>query len=352
MNREKREFFASQNTCDGFRNEFPTIFSEEELCALYVIKGGPGTGKSHLMKQLASAWERAGDPTERFLCSSDPDSLDGVLNLRRRIAVIDGTAPHRVDPKYPGCVGRILYTGSFWDPKRLEAKRETIRSLTEKKQKLFSAAYAYLKAAGQLEKGRRILATQNLNKEKLLSAAERFLAKELAGKGNGSRELRLTAGFNKNGLTRLHSFEAMARRRVLVCDVCTTGHLFLEALLEKSTLPVLCSYSPLCPDTLDGLYFPEKELAVVCDKKEDFEALYVQADRYVNMGRFLDAIALRENRGKLRFAAKCRDALLKGATEAFAKAAEEHRHLEEIYMEAMDFSAFSAFENRLIRELS
>ena len=46
---------------------------------MYLIKSGPGCGKSTLMKRLAIKAEQKGEPIQRIHCASDPDSLDGVI---------------------------------------------------------------------------------------------------------------------------------------------------------------------------------------------------------------------------------------------------------------------------------
>ena len=38
-----------------------------------------------------------GEPIQRIHCASDPDSLDGVVFLRQKRAIIDATAPHVVE---------------------------------------------------------------------------------------------------------------------------------------------------------------------------------------------------------------------------------------------------------------
>ena len=71
------EFFASSNSSEGFKSYYPEVFARANR--LYVIKGGPGTGKSSLMRRAAAAAEKKGFATEHYFCSSDPSSLDGVL---------------------------------------------------------------------------------------------------------------------------------------------------------------------------------------------------------------------------------------------------------------------------------
>ena len=98
------DYFAAANSAHGFVSWFDDIFAPETLGRTYILKGGSGTGKSTLMKRAAARCEEAGGEVERFRCSSDAASLDGVI-LRLggdSAAILDGTAPHLRDPRYPG----------------------------------------------------------------------------------------------------------------------------------------------------------------------------------------------------------------------------------------------------------
>ena len=132
MNQE-RQYFAAANTSKGFISYFPQIFGGDDR--LYILKGGPGTGKSYFLKTIAAHAERQGLTVERYLCSSDPDSLDGVRILEKGIAVLDGTAPHVWEPELPGAREEILNLGQFWQQDRLYAKRHTIAELAQQKKK-------------------------------------------------------------------------------------------------------------------------------------------------------------------------------------------------------------------------
>ena len=90
---------------------FGEIFSPDKLEKVYIIKGGPGTGKSHLIKSLAAAAKEKNYDIEYFHCSADVNSLDGIIINDIKTAIIDGTAPHVTDPKYPGAVDIIVNVG-------------------------------------------------------------------------------------------------------------------------------------------------------------------------------------------------------------------------------------------------
>ena len=64
--------------------------------ALYIIKSGPGSGKSSLMRRVERHLQAAGLKTEQVLCSGDPDSLDAVIVPELGAAIVDGTAPQGV----------------------------------------------------------------------------------------------------------------------------------------------------------------------------------------------------------------------------------------------------------------
>lgn len=90
------DFFLGCPTSGGFVSLFDRLTEEHSPYKTYIIKGGPGCGKSTLMRLTAKKLSERGYPVELIHCASDPDSLDGVICRNRRIAVVDGTSPHVV----------------------------------------------------------------------------------------------------------------------------------------------------------------------------------------------------------------------------------------------------------------
>ena len=105
---ESRTYFAASNSFDGFKSNFDGVFSPLKLKKLFILKGGPGTGKSTLMREVAKNFDGVLTVTN-ILCSSDTASLDGVLLERDGtiVAIADGTAPHVIEPRFPGAVEEI-----------------------------------------------------------------------------------------------------------------------------------------------------------------------------------------------------------------------------------------------------
>ena len=94
------DFFLGATTPAGFKGYFEPLRREPGM-QMYLIKSGPGCGKSTLMKRLARTAEQQGETVERVHCASDPDSLDGVILPARHKAIVDATAPHVMEPDAP-----------------------------------------------------------------------------------------------------------------------------------------------------------------------------------------------------------------------------------------------------------
>ncbi len=91
-------FFLGANTPQGFVSRFDQLADPSDGWREFIIKGGPGTGKSTLMKQAAKAFESESGQIEWIHCSSDAESLDGVIIHDQKIAIADGTPPQENDP--------------------------------------------------------------------------------------------------------------------------------------------------------------------------------------------------------------------------------------------------------------
>jgi len=90
-----KKVFPGGNTSEGFYSFYDHIISPEAT-RIFIIKGGPGVGKSTFMRKIGEEMLSMGYNVEFHCCSSDNNSLDGVVIPEINVALIDGTAPHRV----------------------------------------------------------------------------------------------------------------------------------------------------------------------------------------------------------------------------------------------------------------
>ena len=142
----KFKTFCAANSGDGFISFFDTLLDEKNR-NIYYIKGGPGCGKSTLMKQIAEKAEDA----EMIYCSGDPASLDGVVLPKEKAVIIDATAPHSHEPRYPGIGGNLIDLGIGWDPQKMNKAR--IIELSDRKKTIYNECYSLLKSAKSIHAG-------------------------------------------------------------------------------------------------------------------------------------------------------------------------------------------------------
>ena len=143
------DFFLGATTPAGFKGYFAPLRREPGM-QLVLLKSGPGCGKSTLMKRLARAAQEKGEPIQRIHCASDPDSLDGVVFLRQKRAIIDATAPHVVEPEAPGADERVLSLYHTIDADALHSHKDEVTALFARNQLLRSRAARYVASAGSL----------------------------------------------------------------------------------------------------------------------------------------------------------------------------------------------------------
>lgn len=144
-----KRVFPGGNTAYGFYSFYEYI-AGPDATRILIIKGGPGVGKSTFMRRIAEAMMEKGYDVELHQCSSDNDSVDGVVIPGAGVALIDGTAPHILDPRHPGCVDEILHLGDFWDERGMRLHRERIVECNRRIGDLFAHAYRFLRAAKEV----------------------------------------------------------------------------------------------------------------------------------------------------------------------------------------------------------
>ena len=336
INEKGRRYFAASNSADGFINYFPRIFGRGRCEKLYVIKGGPGTGKSCFMKQVAKRAESAGFPVTYYYCSSDADSLDGVMIGEGKIGIIDGTPPHAWEPTLVGCFDQIVDLGVFWDSDLLFSERERIKALSEGKKGSYQNAYRYLSAYGGLVRAveKETVAAVNLNK--LKSAAERTVKKCGRKAETFEETVALCRGIGMGGQVRFDTYEEMAMERYTVEDYAGTSHLFLGALYQscvREGVRVRVSRDPVLSERIDAL--------TMIDTDVTFSA--AAGGKSVNMKRFVREDVYRGLRSDLRKKLGAAEQILSFAEGQLEQVRKYHFALEAIYASAMNFGKKEAF---------
>lgn len=354
MAERKNTYFASLNTVKGFKSYFSHIFNPNELQRIYILKGGPGTGKSSFLKKVADTEEKNGHHVERFLCSSDPNSLDGILIAEKKVALLDGTSPHMTDPDYPGVVESIINLGEYWNTQMLLEHKKTILKLIQEKRRNYNRAYQFLSAFGELTNEILDATKKHLKEEKMIQNIKVQTKKCFSKEQSNTIQYRNTETICQFGFIKTDTFEHSAKKVWIVEDFNYTAVLYLDAIKQiaiQNGQSIVISLSPLFPDKPNALYFPETQSCFIIGSRNYEKEFPLKEYRYINMKRFLISEELAKYKQKIKFCKKCASTLLSEAISSLEEAAEHHGKLEEIYVEAMDFEKLNHRTEKTILQI-
>lgn len=124
MSTKTRHYFVNGIAAQGFIDYFASNL--QDLETVTILKGGPGTGKSRFILSVAAACENKGLELEYIHCPFDPNTLDGVIVPDLKYAIVDGTAPHCVEPAAPGAIEEYVNLAAAWDSTKLKAHKDDI----------------------------------------------------------------------------------------------------------------------------------------------------------------------------------------------------------------------------------
>lgn len=347
-------YFLGANSKDGFYSLMDRLIDPAKAQAIYILKGGPGCGKSSLMKKVGQAAQDAGFQPQYIYCSGDPDSLDGLVIDELGVALCDGTAPHVVEPRYPGAVERYVNLGECYDTTALAQRKDEVMELMAGYQGAYRRAYRCLKGAGQLMEDNLDILETNALKEKVKKRARGIIAREIPKHGNGGAvtERFLSAVTCKGQVCFFETVDALCKRVYELADSYGLAHLLLEELLgaavERGHDAVACP-DPMAPERLQHLLLPGLGLAFVTGSPE----LPYPGKPYRRIR--LDAMAnqdeLRRQKARIRFSRKVSRALLEEGMETLAAEKELHDALEEVYNPHVDFDRVYAIAQAVTDEI-
>ena len=371
-----RNIYPGGNTPYGFYSYYNHILPQRKAEKIFCIKGGPGAGKSTLMKSIGKYFEDMGEDIDYMWCSSDPQSLDGLVIKKKGVALIDGTSPHITDPKNPGAVDKILNMGEFWDEGMLSESRDEIIACNESIGTRFRMAYVYLNTAG-------------IQYEMMAELSEDLLGK--SGVADITRQLDMKI----NGILTLKRAESKIMKETALGGTCVTGEekrYFASAItpmglrsnltsilgnidrIIKINMPIgfNCGkileaaagrfinagfdvekyYCPMNPSgKLEHIVVPDGKFAIVSsnpyhslelpeDNKKN-TVINIVPDRNVDRLIYDVFTDLQEDSGRN----------IEKAVGCLELAKSYHDKLEKYYIEAMDFSDMENFKEEIITEI-
>lgn len=333
-------YFAGGNTARGFFSCFEDIMPVRERKRMFYIKGGPGVGKSSLMKRIGASAEKAGWMVEYFHCSSDPDSLDGVAFPEKGMALMDGTSPHVYDPGIPGARDTLVSLGDYLDEKQLKHSLSDIQKTQQEISRRFSRCYRYLAAAKEIL----CAAPQGEeNEENARDLAHQWGELLPLRGGIGSRRVMFSQAFTPKGLVKVTDYPAEVKKHLLECPfgVHADGVMQrLDRMMGDRGLNRIALLNPLMPEHIDSLYLPEHNLLFGCVMQgSDKEAVKT------------DTVFEPVSGEEYCFDRNAYELMCQRALEQLAQAKCLHDELERPYIRNMDFASLSEKQKELFLKL-
>lgn len=345
-----KSYFLGCPTPNGFETHFGDDIKSGEFFT-YIIKGGPGTGKSTLMKRVAAELSDLDEP-ELYYCSSDPDSLDGVVFRNLRVIFVDGTSPHVFEPSYPGARERLLDLGQYWDGDVLSKNAADIVKYSNENQKLHLRVKRYLGAICSLGADIMTLGDGALLAQKLDAYAARLAQKLFpkTGRAAGKISLRqITTITPKGVITQDSALEGT--QRLVISDPCFS---VTDTLLKNLSVRALAAGHDVIASKnvfLGGGIYEHIVLPGLGISFVSGDTAAADGSAKINGLRFYDRSLLRARRHKISFDAGIRKELIAEAAKTLADAKAVHDELESCYIEAMDFAGIGRASDRIIEAL-
>lgn len=330
-----KHYVLSSNSKNGFYNNFKFLNNNTKKSFTYILKGGPGTGKSSLMKMVGEHFSALNFTVEYFHCSSDIESLDGVRIAEHNIAIIDGTAPHTMDTNIPQVDSRIVNLGDFIGNGVAKHEKQ-IRALLDTKKEAYKLAYIHLESAGRLQDANLFLQEKYSN-EKANQKLAKKIVKDLGlcpttTKGYERKLFWGTADTETNKFLKHNKYQRILRVPSTKFDFSMIAKDISSSLVKKG-YEIIAIFDPISPEIQVAVVIPRTSTVIVSSENQPF-----------GLSKF-EMNLISQNTETIEF-------LLKNSNQLLQNAKTAHKKVEAYYVANMDFKGVQKTARNLIKEIS
>ncbi len=351
------KFYMGANTPQGFYSLFDGLYNSHDGWTAYVIKGGPGTGKSGLLRRVGERAAAEGLQTEWINCSSDPQSLDAIILPEVKVCLADGTSPHVIEPQFPGAVEQIIHLGDYWNRSFLRENAEAIIDLTQKTSACHKRCIRFLGVAGSIRSDIARIAVSHTDTVKAERFATRFSAREFgAPRGKiGKETRRFLSVVSPNGVdTKYDTMRELCDRIIVLDDgFYAASNILLDRLrcyALGNGLDVISCLCPLAPTAgAEHLILPQLRLGIFT--ANEFHKNLFPGAKQIHASRFMSNSGMKENKHRLAFNKKTMIEMTDAATNALCEAKKMHDALERFYVSAMNFDQIDKLADEITDEI-
>lgn len=352
MEGKSRKLFPGGNTADGSHPMFEYMIPEN-VNRIFCLKGGPGVGKSSMMKKIAKIFLEKGYDIELHYCPSDPSSLDGIVIKKLGVVLLDGTAPHIVDPKDPGALDEIINFGDFWDVEELEKNREEIVKSGKDISRSFKRAFKFLKAAEPIYYDIEEKYKDCMDFGKINLLTDEFIENILGGivcKGiyKNTRHLFGTAITPVGHIDYTDSTLIEANKIYYLAGEIGTGRTtFLRRVYEEAVrkgLKVEVYHYPLIPDKIETILINDLNIGITTSK------IFSEKEK-IDLNQYIDLNKLEYYKDEIEFDKGILDELINYAISNLKKAKSKHDIIENYYIPNMRFDEVEKLKDELVNRI-
>jgi hypothetical protein len=353
-----RHYFAAGNTAAGAYNLYESAF--QGVRTLFILTGGPGTGKSTTISRIAGLALERGCDVEMFHCPSDSGSLDGLILTALRIGIVDGEACRLAPAEIPGARVHFVDVGRAVDKDKLAADKDRIIELERRIREAYGKAYETFAKALKIHdeweayyiSSMRFDDANELTRELIESL---FGARAL-NKKSRVRHLFLGAATPAGAVDFIPNLTEDTERRIFLKGRPGSGK---STLLKK-----ICSaaeargfdaevfHCGFDPNSLDMLIFPELKTAIFDstaphehDPSKETDEIVDLYERAMTPGtdeKYAEPIA--EVRAKYK-------ETMRLATNRLAEARSLYEQLKRVHISATDYAVVESIYGRLREEI-
>lgn len=336
---------------EGFISCFDHLMDESILRRKLILKGGPGVGKSTFMRRLHAALCGNGEPSTLYFCSGDPDSLDAVAIPHAGLVILDGTAPHVVDPQIPGARDSLINLGECLNEEAMRPRLTHIKACMADHAACMRRSRTYLHAACVLSRDNAALLDSLIDPAKWNHMTAALISAVLSDRAEGRSAPRvrrvITDAVTAKGELCLLTNSAEDR---VIRLVRHAGMDLTPALKALSRAAMAAGYDveehldPAVPGFLKHITIPALSVLVTTD-----EAL--ASEQTFDFSACIPSGSLLRHECSLE---QCRSAIklsIHRAVSALVQAKQLHDELETFYVPNMDFTRWQEIYDRTLASI-
>lgn len=347
-----KSYFLGANTPYGFFSLFKELYNPENDNTIYLIKGGPGTGKSSIMKKIASAAENKKLLVERIYCSSDPTSLDAIIIPELKTVFADATSPHIINPVYPGICEHTIDLSLYWNKHKLKDNSDIIKKISKNNSQAHIKCIQFLKAASVVTNELNLFLSNIYDTDKIKRYTNRLINTEIKNIQKGECRNIFLSALTPSGIV-IHYDNIINYRKLIIKDKYGyVSELITKEINDYSELNNIKRINCLCPmnpeNKTDHILF-NNNFAIL--SHNNYHPIINDNYKTVNSDRFLIKDNYIKNKNKINFLNKTKTELINEAVNCLKEAKLLHDTLESYYISAMDFSKVSEITELLINEI-